>query len=202
MCESSQKFHRDDDGQIHHHTILLDGLWGNASRLSLLKRRLESCGLPSVEIFRYNNSGYACLDGEGRRLAHFIGLRTEPVNLLGYSMGGLVIRSAMSSDEDLRVRKVAFLNTPHQGSVLARILPGVGISQMRPGCAFLRRIDAANWPHETMAVWTPGDLMVLPARSACWSKASKTASCRVPAHIWPLFSARLHREVAAFFLSK
>lgn len=183
-------------------TILLDGLWGNPSRLSVMKRRLEAGGLRSVETFAYDSSGFACLEAEGRRLARFLRTSENPVNLVGYSMGGLLIRSAIREGDGLPVNKVAFLNTPHGGSKLARFLPGVGISQMRPGCEFLQRIDAEPWPYETLAVWTPGDLMVLPSRSACWSRAKKTSVCRVPAHVWPLISSGLHRELAEFLLSK
>lgn len=182
-------------------TILLDGLWGNPARMKIMRRRLEQAGMERVETFAYNSSGFACLVGEGRRLAETIQARAGPVNLVGYSMGGLVIRSAIFDCADLAVRKVAFVNTPHGGSQLARWLPGIGISQMRPGCEFLARMEAAAWCIDTLAVWTPGDLMVLPATSARWQRATRFSKCHVPAHIWPLFSARVHRDLAAFFLS-
>lgn len=182
-------------------TILLDGLWGNPARLGTMQRRLERFGLRHVETFKYQSSGFACLIGEGKRLAEKISDYDEPVNLMGYSMGGLVIRAALHDHTDLPVRKAAFVNTPHRGSLLARYLPGVGIAQMRPGCDFLTRMEGEESRCESMAVWTPGDLMVLPSTSARWGGATKTCVCHVPAHVWPLFSPRVHRELAAFFLS-
>jgi len=167
-----------------------------------MKRRLESDGLRSVETFAYDSSGFACLEAEGRRLAGFLQTIDDGVNLVGYSMGGLLIRSAIREGAALPVKKVAFLNTPHSGSILARFFPGVGVAQMRPGCAFLKQIDDVPWGYDTFAVWTPGDLMVVPARSACWSRAGKTGVCRVPAHVWPLISSSLHRELAKFLLAE
>ncbi len=183
-------------------TILLDGLWGNPKRLSAMRRRLEKAGVPRVEGFAYRSSGFSCLIEEGKRLAAHIASDPSPVNLMGYSMGGLVIRAALAYRQSLPVQKVAFLNTPHQGSMLAGLLPGVGIGQMRPGCEFLAKLNAAAWKFETLAIWTPGDLMVVPASSANWSLATRVSICRVPAHVWPLFSPTVHREVAEFFLSQ
>ncbi len=182
-------------------TLLLDGLWGNPARLKIMRRNLEQAGMERVETFAYNSSGFACLVGEGRRLAETIQAQEGAVNLVGYSMGGLVIRSAMCECANLAVHKIAFVNTPHGGSQLARWLPGIGISQMRPGCEFLARVDTADWGVETLAVWTPGDLMVIPATSARWHRATRLSKCHVPAHVWPLFSLRVHRDLAAFFLS-
>lgn len=182
-------------------TLLLDGLWGNPSRLGLMRKRLIAAGVGQVETFAYRSSGFSCLKTEGNRLAERIAEIDGSVNLVGYSMGGLVIRSALCETPSTTVRRVAFINTPHAGSLLARWMPGVGIGQMRPGCEFLKALESGDWPYETFSMWTPGDLMVVPAVSARWSKARQIATCRVPAHVWPLVCRDTHRQIAEFFLS-
>lgn len=165
-----------------------------------MKRRLEAAGVGEVETFGYRANGFCCLEEEGRRLADRIASTNDPVNLVGYSMGGLVIQAARLANPALDVRRAAFINTPHGGSVLANLLPGAAIRQMRPGSDFLGKIAAVEWTIPTLAVWTPGDLMVLPATSAAWPRATLTEQCRVPAHVWPLFCPRTHAQLAAFLL--
>lgn len=165
-----------------------------------MKRRLEAAGVGDVEIFRYRSSGFACLEEEGRLLAAELAQFPEAPNLVGYSMGGLVIHATRLANPDVAIRKAAFLNTPHNGSLLANLLPGVGIRQMRPQSDFLRKIATLEWNIPTLVVWTPGDLMVVPARSAAMAGATLTAQCGVPAHVWPLFSSRTHERIANFLL--
>lgn len=179
-------------------TILLDGLWGNPARLKLMQRNLEAGGIREAETFGYNSSGFGCLLDAGSQLAERIRAAEGPVNLVGYSMGGLVIRSALAQADSLPIKKIVFLNTPHQGSLLARIMPGAGMGQMRPGSEFLKTLDSSPCTGKILAVWTPGDLMVIPGRSARWGLATETFCCRVPAHIWPLFSRSVHAQVARF----
>lgn len=113
-------------------------------------------------------------------------------------MGGLVIREAARLVSSKCIGRVAFLNTPHSGSLLARFLPLRAMKEMVPGSAFLRRLDEAPWSFPTFVVWCPLDLVVVPGHSARWIKAQRIVRCDVPAHIWPVFSRRLHREIADF----
>ncbi len=179
-------------------TFLLDGLWGNSVRLGLMKQRLETSGVGDVEIVRYDSSGQSSLEREGSLLAERLARIGEAVNLVGYSMGGLVIRAARLADPMLRIHRAAFLNTPHQGSIIARLLPGAGFCQMRPGSAFLARLESLEWTVPTYVAWTPGDLVVVPATSARWLRASVVSRCGVPAHLWPIFCPKIHRELADF----
>ncbi len=181
-------------------TYLLDGLWGRPIRLNLLRRRLLAAGLPEVEIHRYDSSGRTCLIAEGQRLAAKLTPASGPINLVGYSMGGLVVRAALLANAALPIHRVAFLNTPHAGSLVAHTLPGTGIAQMRPNSEFLKQLDAAPWSHPTYVAWTPADLMVLPGHSANWPRATQTHRCDVPAHVWPVYSRKIHQELAAFLL--
>jgi len=134
----------------------------------------------------------------GARLAADLRALDGPFNAVGFSMGGLIIREAMRQDPDLPLQRVAFLNSPHRGSLAAYFLPLAACRDMRPGSPFLRRLNAAPWDHPTLVSWCPGDLMVLPGWSARWSRATQIVRTDIPAHDWPVISGTLHRKVILF----
>jgi len=162
-----------------------------------LQRCLLAAGCPHVDVFTYDASGRVRFDVLGGQLAERIRSGDGPVNLVGFSMGGLVIRAALCEDPQIPLRRAVFLNTPHQGSKMA-FLPLEGVRQMRPGSAFLRRLHAQPWGVPTLAMWCPGDMMVVPGSSARWERATRTLQSGVPIHVWPLFSRSVHAEVAKF----
>lgn len=131
-------------------------------------------------------------------LAAEIRRRDCPVNLVGFSMGGLVIRAAHMLDPALPIRRVAFLNCPLRGSWLAWALPFAAIRQMRPGSEFLNKLAAMPWNIRTLCVWCPLDLMVLPGWYARLGSGTESTCCMMPAHIWPIYSPFLHRRVVSF----
>src|SRR5689334_15115810 len=103
-------------------TLMLDGIWGRPRRFEgLLEMLCESCG--PAEIFHYDSSGRVRFEDLGLQLADEIRRRDVPVNLIGFSMGGLVVRAAHLLDRSLPIRKAAFLNSPHAGSLLAYASP-------------------------------------------------------------------------------
>ena len=178
-------------------TILLNGIWAPGGQLRALQACLEAAGCGPVEVFTYDNTGRIGFEVLGRQLAKRVREVDGPVDLVGFSMGGLVIRSAMMEDPTLPLRRAGFMNTPHSGSALA-FLPLKGVQQMRPGSAFMRKLSEQPWTARTLAVWCPGDLMVVPGSSARWDRADETVRSDVPMHIWPLFSGKIHRTVAEF----
>ena len=125
----------------------------------------------------------------------------RPFNVVGYSMGSLVIREAMRKSPGLPLRRAAFLHSPHSGSLISWLLPLPACLEMHPDSAFLRRLNAAPWQVPTLVTWCPWDLMVLPGNSARWSKATVTLCCYMPAHAWPVVSPGIHKAVAAFLRS-
>lgn len=179
--------------------FLLDGIWGSHRRWQDLSRKLEAQGA-SVTIWHYRNTGFHPITELAAELVHDIASTTEEhLYLVGYSMGGLVVREALRLEPFPRIRKVAFLHSPLRGSLSSYFVPLPGIRDMRPGSPFLRRQNEAPWGWPTLVTWCPFDLMVLPGQSANWPRANKSICSLVPAHAWPVVSHRIHRAVVDFF---
>ena len=94
----------------------------------------------------------------------------EQCDIIGHSMGGMVARSFIQRHGGRRrVRRLITLAAPHQGTILAWLLPGLGVRDLRPGSVFLR--DLASDAHSLNGVlvasyWTPFDAIIVPPRSS------------------------------------
>ena len=181
-------------------TFILDGIWGSHSRWERLRSRITASVGPCT-IWRYDNSGRVSIESLGAALASELKRIVTPVNLVGYSMGGLVVREALRQTPGLKVRRVALLNSPNYGSAAACLLPLSACREMRPGSAFLKQLNAAPWTYPTLATWCPYDLVVFPGSSGRWKKASIILRSDVPMHLWPVMSVEIHRSVTAFLAS-
>lgn len=119
-----------------------------------LQEFLEADGR-HVIFFDTCEFGTPAIEELGARLGDRItALESDQVDLVGFSMGGLIVRSYLSGKAveegvfappaDTKVRKVVFVAAPHFGSPLANLpLAGVQPRQMRPGGRFLW--DLATW---------------------------------------------------------
>ena len=88
-----------------------------------------------------------------------------PMAVIGFSMGALVARHYLQSGGARPCRAFFSIAGPHRGTPSARLFPGLGTSQMRPGSAFLRELNADPGALAGVAVYTyrtPFDLMVFP----------------------------------------
>jgi triacylglycerol lipase len=93
------------------------------------------------------------------------------VDLVGHSMGGLVIRAYLSQNlDEAKVRRVVTLGCPHSGSKLAVFAPGVAAREMVPGSSFLESLNGSGLqvPKQgrLYSIYTILDNMVLPNESA------------------------------------
>jgi len=182
-------------------TYILDGIWGFHIRWEGLRSRLEREVGPS-HIWHYNNSGTVSLETLGGELAAELEKIDGSVNLIGYSMGGLVVREALRQSPNLKVHGVVLMHTPNEGSLNGHLLPMLpACREMQPGSAFLRRLGDTPWDRPTFVTWCPYDLMVFPGKSACWPKATEALRCDMPMHNWPVMSRSIHNAVVKFLSS-
>ena len=101
--------------------LLLHGIWNAKAWLMPLAARLRAAGF-EPEVFGYPS----VFGGPDVAVPRLIArLRdSEPVSLLGHSLGGLMALRALSQQPDLPVARVVCLGTPLRGSGAARGLAG------------------------------------------------------------------------------
>jgi triacylglycerol lipase len=183
---------------LNSHSLILDGIWGRPRRWEPLRRALADKVGPA-EIFLYDSSGMKKFEPLAETLIARIRTIDQPVNLIGFSMGGLVIRTAALLAPDLPIRRAVFLNTPHGGSVLAHLAPLPGIRQLRPGSELMQKLHDQPWTIPTLIVWNRFDTAVIPGSNTRWQiDCASESHCTVPLHVWPIFSSKLREQIVRF----
>jgi triacylglycerol lipase len=135
--------------------------------------RLERAGLQTHAMNLVPRNGDAGVDYLASQLAGWIEANfaaEQSVDLVGFSMGGLVARYYIQRLGGIgRVRRLITISSPHNGTWTAFVRGNRGARQMRPGSEFLEDLnrDAATlgWIEFT-TIWTPFDLMIVPADSS------------------------------------
>ncbi len=107
----------------------------------------------------------AALEDLGARLAAYVkdNYANQPVDIVGFGGGGLIVRSALTQQPKLKVEDVVALGTPNAGSD-ALAAACAACAEMKPGSAFLRSLSASpagDWS----AIGSEADTAV-PAASA------------------------------------
>jgi triacylglycerol lipase len=159
--------------------LLLHGFLATRRTLAVLERRLLRDGF---RVFSVELGGLAGRfnTGDIRELAKIVHDEVEricarepampPFTVIGHSKGGLIAAWWVKHlGGHQRVRAVITLGTPHQGTRIAWagipfgwLVPSV--VQMRPGSAFLRRLNDGAWPAcvQLLSVYSRRDRIVPP----------------------------------------
>ena len=178
-------------------TFILDGFLGSHSRWEGLRRRIQSEVGPS-RIWRYDNSGRNSLEKEGASLREELEKTQGPLNLVGYSMGGIVIREAVRTLART-IERAVFLHSPHYGTYFSYLFPHLpACKEMRPASPFLNRLNGFAWSVPTLATWCAWDAVIVPGCFAKFSQASTIFRSPVPAHAWPIISPGIHKKTIKF----
>jgi triacylglycerol lipase len=153
--------------------VLVHGFKDSASKMQKMAHILREQGWQVYTPTLAPSWGQTGLDELARQLADFIATTMRPeekFDLVGFSMGGLVCRYYLQRMNGLpRVERFVTLATPHNGSLLAWLLPNKGCRHMRPDSDFLNDLNSDIATLEKIrftSVWTPLDLMILPATSS------------------------------------
>lgn len=186
--------------------LLVHGIWDTGAKLATLRAAIERAGRRVVTAMDLvPNDGRAPL----HVLAEQVRARVESlarahgaerVDLVGFSMGALVSRVYLQRlGGKRRVRRFVSISGPHGGTVHAHVLPLAGARDMRRGSALLRELDADPDPWgdvEVHVLYTPFDLMIVPARSSELRGAQTTTRIPVVLHRFMIEDARAVGAVA------
>lgn len=86
--------------------------------------------------------------------------------LVGHSMGGLVCRAYVGRYGSDSVQQVITLGSPHHGTLLAYLLYGPNLTQMRPHSAWLNRLNAQTCDVPISTHYSVHDNIIMPQNSA------------------------------------
>ncbi|MFM7408617.1 MAG: esterase/lipase family protein [Cuspidothrix sp.] len=119
------------------------------------------------------NNGSEVLDKLAQQVADYIGTILapgEPLDIVGFSMGGIVSRYYIQRLGGIdRVQRFITISSPHKGTVIAYGTWLTGAVQMRPNSDFLNDLNSDVQMLEKLnftSIWTPYDLMIIPAKSS------------------------------------
>ncbi len=152
--------------------VLVHGLFDTPEIFRGLRGSLADRRDPLLAPHLPHRLGATSLETLAQRLAEQVeaafGLE-QPVDVLGFSMGGLIARTWIQLfGGATRTRRFISVASPHAGSLVALPWPRLllaGVADMKPGSPLLRRLDADLEPLRRIdctSFYIPGDLMVIP----------------------------------------
>ena len=87
---------------------------------------------------------------------------SERVTLVCHSMGGLVARAYLRAHGHDAVARVITIDTPHHGTLFARLGHGDNTRQMRVACDYVRRLAESEEPVDFVCFASQHDNLVVP----------------------------------------
>lgn len=179
-----------DDVRLDVPVLLVPGWFDTGRDLADLRIRLLSAGLDgsAVRTLTFEDPTGSNVDHAGEIGAQVTQVLAETgadrVDIVAHSMGGLATRWYLNSLPDPPVRRIAFLGTPHFGTLTAHLAWGDGRDDMLPDSPFLTELNARPPlpAHvEAITVRTPIDTHVLPGESAILAGVEDHVVC-CPTH--------------------
>lgn len=156
--------------------VLVHGLWDTPRLFRHLVAELDDRRRPLLAPHLPHGLGSTPLPSLAEQLDRAITEALGPtrtVDILGFSMGGLIARTWIQLLGGWRrTRRFTSVAAPHRGSLVALPWPRrvlAGIADMKPGSLLLRRLDADPEPLqriECCSFHCPTDLTVVPGWSA------------------------------------
>jgi triacylglycerol lipase len=157
----------------HNPVLLLHGFHDSAASMEPLRRWLIGRGWNASAVNLFPSDGTATLEDLAKQLASYVDKSfpaEQRVDLVGFSMGGLVCRYYVQRlNAACRVDRLISISAPNQGTWLACLSRKPGCLEMRPRSAFLTSLnrDTKSLARvQFTSIWTPLDLMIVPASSS------------------------------------
>jgi triacylglycerol lipase len=153
--------------------LLVHGLTDTSHKMRSIANHLRGLGLEVYDIDLTPNTGDAKLEVLAQQIADLVDRTFSPhqqIDLIGFSMGGLVSRYYIQRlGGTRRVQRLITISSPHRGTLAAYFSQRPGCVQMRPDSEFIanlnRDLDCLARLDFT-SLWTPFDLMILPPTSS------------------------------------
>lgn len=153
--------------------LLIHGIDDTAAVFWKMKPYLEKQGWVVDGLDLAPNNGSVGLDQLAQQVADYVEKSfapDQPLDLVGFSMGGIISRYYVQRLNGLeRVQRFITIASPHQGTWAAYFRNNSGCLQMRPGSFFLSSLNEDKAQLEQLnftSIWTPFDMMILPASSS------------------------------------
>lgn len=150
--------------------VFVHGIWKNGSAFKIMSDHLKQHGFKTFAIDLIPNDGSVSLEVLSEQLSAFIEKIGPLVDLVSFSMGGLVSRYYIQRlDGDRSVRRFITIGSPHHGTWTASLSGLPASQQMRVNSPWLKHLNEdvdSLLKHNVLSIWTPFDLMIIPRESA------------------------------------
>jgi predicted alpha/beta hydrolase family esterase len=185
--------------------LLLHGVLCNRAVWSFIRRKLLAAGFGPVVAINLEPT-LGSIDLQAVLAVRALEALQEtcnfrPVIVIAHSMGGLVARAAMRSmtpeQISASIATLITIATPHRGSDMARLLPGIAPKQMVPGSTWLVELNQdrqSAMPVPVISIYSDDDNLVAPRDNA---RLPGTQALGLPGlgHFGMLMSNRVWREL-------
>ena len=153
--------------------LLVHGLMDTSYKMRKISSHLHNRGWQVFDIDLTPNNGDGKLEILAKQVADLVD-RTfspdQPIDLLSFSMGGLVSRYYLQRLGGLdRVQRFISISAPNNGTIAGYLSQRPGCIQMQPNSEFIKdlnrdvdRLKSLNFT----CLWTPLDLIILPPSSS------------------------------------
>ena len=187
--------------------ILIHGHYYTNASLTVLRDNFLRDGWPKDRVTMLDVRTSECTRAWSLALARKVEALTRTtgcpkVDIVSHSRGGLAAREYIRFlGGASRVAHLVTLGTPHHGAWSSRGCPGCGCREMRPGSAYLRRLNAGEetrGPTAYTSIYSLSDDVVRP-RSA-WLKGARNVEMRGVTHTGLLRDRTVYEEIRAGLL--
>ncbi len=183
--------------------ILVHGINDTINVFDTMSAYLTQLGWSVYRLNLVPNNGDLGLDKLAGQVAEYIEANfshQQPLDLIGFSMGGIVTRYYLQRLGGIkRVQHYISISAPNHGTVIAQLSQRPGCIQMCPHSSLLQDLnrDGEEMLREInfTTIWTPFDLMIVPAKSSLMP-VGKQIKLNIFLHPWMLWDMKCLEVVA------